>query len=156
MNTITKTEAAEIAAILQSYINVCGITQYVEPIAHDFNVIEKIKCKLCICNLPATKAVDAARRAHRFLISDADYRDLRLPERAQVLVYCDKLSTFRYVDVLDWCKRQAAAGHIVAVCEYNPPPFESVCVWKSAPDSLGRIKKLFIFGGRTNAENTRS
>nr|DAO90640.1 MAG TPA: hypothetical protein [Caudoviricetes sp.] len=156
MNKTTKTEAAEIAAILQSYINVCGITQYVEPIARDFNVIEKIKCDLRICNLPDMYAIDAERRARRFLISSADYHDLRLPDRAQVLVYCDKLSTSRYVDVLDWCKRQAAAGHIVAVREYNPPPFENVCVWKSAPDSLGRIKKLFIFGGRTNAENTRS
>jgi hypothetical protein len=41
MNETTKTEAAEIAAILQSYINVCGITQYVEPIARNFDVIEK-------------------------------------------------------------------------------------------------------------------
>lgn len=120
MNETTKTEAAEIAAILQSYINVCGITQYVEPIARNFDVIEKIKCKLRICNMPQIMAINAERRAARFLISDADYHDLRLPDRAQVLVYCDKISTFRYVDVLDWCKRQAAAGHIVAVREYNP------------------------------------
>ncbi len=153
MKRPTTTTAAQIAPILQSYINVCGITQYIEPIARNFDVIEKIKCDLRICNLPAKKAIDAERRARRFLISDADYHDLQLP-RSQVLIYCDKLSTFRYVDVLDWCKRQADAGHIVAVREYNPPPFESVCVWKSAPDDLGRTEKLFIFGGATNAENT--
>ncbi len=155
MNKTTKTEAAEIAAILQSYINICGITQYVEPTARDFNVVEKIKCDLRICNL-----LSGAKRHgyddRGYIVSDAQYYDLRLPERAQVLVYCDKLSTFRYVDVLDWCKRQAAAGHVVAVREYNPPPFESVCVWKSTPDSRGRIKKLFIFGGGNHAENTRS
>lgn len=64
MNETTKTEAAEIAAILQSYINVCGITQYVEPIARNFDVIEKIKCKLRICNMSdfvrqAVAALDA-------------------------------------------------------------------------------------------------
>lgn len=155
MNKTTKSEAVEIAAILQSYINVCSITQYIEPTAADFNVIEKIKCDLRICNL------FSSRKRHGYdgrgyIVSDAKYYDLRLPERSQVLIYCDKISAFRYVDILDWCKRQAAAGHIVAVREYNPPPFESVCVWKSAPDSLGRIKRLFIFGGRTNAENTRS
>ncbi len=62
MNETTKTEAAEIAAILQSYINVCGITQYVEPIARNFDVIEKIKCKLRICNMPQIMAINAERR----------------------------------------------------------------------------------------------
>lgn len=48
MKQTTTTTAAAIAPILQSYINVCGITQYVEPTARDFSVVEKIKCDLRI------------------------------------------------------------------------------------------------------------
>lgn len=55
MKQTTTTTAAAIAPILQSYINVCGITQYVEPTARDFSVVEKIKCDLRICNLLRTQ-----------------------------------------------------------------------------------------------------
>ncbi len=152
----TATMAAAIAPILQSYINICGITQYVEPIARDLAVVEKIKCDLRICNIQDARDrfIETPRS---FLVSNTDYRDLTLPERKQVLIYCDKLQNFRYVDVWDWCFRQTLRGHVVAVRDYaSPDTLDCVCVWQSAPDKIGRIEKLFIFGGGNHAENTRS
>jgi hypothetical protein len=168
MKNTTTTTASAIAPILQSYINICGITQYVEACAGDFDVIEKIKCDYRLCNFPANVIpYDNERRARRFLLSSADFSDLHLPERSRVLVYCDKItivnharnhhSIFALSGCVDWCKRQAAAGHIVAVLDYfAPADTDCVCVWQSAPDKLGRTKKLFIFGGGNHAENTRS
>lgn len=98
MKNTTTTTAAAIAPILQSYINICGITQYVEPIARDLAVVEKIKCDLRICNIQDARDrfIETPRS---FLVSNTDYRDLTLPERKQVLIYCDKLQNFRYIDV---------------------------------------------------------
>ncbi|MCM1237641.1 MAG: hypothetical protein NC489_46860 [Ruminococcus flavefaciens] len=161
MKNTTTTTAAKIAPILQSYINVCGITQYVESMADNFDVIENIKCDLRICNLISRKKPsDCADRD--FLVSDARCRDIELPERTQVLIFYDKItapvnmSIFDRIGVDLWHTRQAAAGHIVAVLAYFPPVDDCVCVLQSAPDKHGRTKKLFIFGGATNAENTRS
>lgn len=88
MKQTTTTTAEAIAPILQSYINVCGITQYVEPTARDFGVVEKIKCDLRICNLLS----DAKRHGYDgrgYIVSDAKYYDLRFPERERVLIFCD-------------------------------------------------------------------
>ena len=63
MKQTTTTTAEAIAPILQSYINVCGITQYVEPTARDFSVVEKIKCDLRICNLLSGRKTAQIRRS---------------------------------------------------------------------------------------------
>lgn len=96
MKQTTTTTAAAIAPILQSYINVCGITQYVEPTARDFSVVEKIKCDLRICNL-----LSGAKRhgydGRGYIVSDAKYYDLRFPERERVLIFCDMQNAARKI-----------------------------------------------------------
>ncbi len=154
MKQTTTTTAAAIAPILQSYINVCGITQYVEPTARDFSVVEKIKCDLRICNL-----LSGAKRhgydGRGYIVSDAKYYDLRFPERERVLIFCDMQNAARKIFdvecVWGWCEHLAAAGHIVAIKHFAAPS-RFIEVWHNADGT----EKLFIFGGGKYAENTRS
>ena len=154
MKQTTTTTAAAIAPILQSYINVCGITQYVEPTARDFSVVEKIKCDLRICNLLS----DAKRNGYDgrgYIVSDAKYYDLRFPERERVLIFCDMQNAARKIFdvecVWGWCEYRAAAGHIVAIKHFAAPS-RFIEVWRNADGT----EKLFILGGGNHAENTRS
>lgn len=154
MKQTTTTTAAAIAPILQSYINVCGITQYVEPTARDFSVVEKIKCDLRICNLLS----DAKRNGYDgrgYIVSDAKYYDLRFPERERVLIFCDMQNAARKIFdvecVWGWCEHLAAAGNIVAIKHFAAPS-RFIEVWRNADGT----EKLFILGGGNHAENTRS
>ena len=154
MKQTTTTTAAAIAPILQSYINVCGITQYVEPTARDFSVVEKIKCDLRICNLLS----DAKRNGYDgrgYIVSDAKYYDLRFPERERVLIFCDMQNAARKIFdvecVWGWCEHLAAEGHIVAIKHFAAPS-RFIEVWRNADGT----EKLFILGGGNHAENTRS
>lgn len=150
----TTTDAAEIAAILQSYINVCGIAQYIEPTAADFDVIEKIKCDLRICNL-LSKRENSEYTDRGYIVSDAKYYELRLPDRERVLIFCDfpkHTKNRKSAECLwDWCREYAAAGHIVAVKHFAAPT-GFIEIWHDAENA----EKLFILGGLKNAENSRS
>lgn len=96
------------------------------------------------------------------LVGNADYRDLRLPERERVLVYCDPPYSdgigygggkFDTSEFWNWCRKQAAAGHIVVISEYTAPD-DFVCIWQQEitthlnnRDKQKRVEKLFIHGG---------
>lgn len=96
------------------------------------------------------------------LVGCADYRELRLPERERVLVYCDPPYSdgigygggkFDTAEFWNWCRKQAAAGHIVIVSEYTAPD-DFVCIWQheitthlNNRDKQKRVEKLFIHGG---------
>lgn len=63
-------------------------------------------------------------------VGNADYRDLRLPARESVLVYCDPPYSdgigygggkFDTAQFWEWCRMQAQNGHIVVISEYAAP-----------------------------------
>ena len=96
------------------------------------------------------------------LVGCCDYRELRLPERERVLVYCDPPYSdgigygggkFDTAQFWEWCRTQTAAGHIVIVSEYTAPD-DFVCIWQheitthlNNRNKQNRIEKLFIHGG---------
>ena len=86
---------------------------------------------------------------------------LRFPRNERVLIYCDPPyaegigygGKFDTNEFWEWCRKQAAAGHIVLVSEYVAPP-DVVCIWQKETtthlnnrDKQRRVEKLFILGG---------
>lgn len=101
------------------------------------------------------------------LVGCCDYRLLRFPSRERVLIYCDPPyaegigygGKFDTNEFWEWCRKQAAAGHIVIVSEYVAPP-DVACIWQKETithlnnrDKQKRVEKLFILGGLENAKN---
>ena len=101
------------------------------------------------------------------LVGCCDYRLLRFPRNERVLIYCDPPyaegigygGKFDTNEFWEWCRKQAAAGHIVIVSEYVAPP-DVACIWQKETithlnnrDKQKRVEKLFILGGLENAKN---
>lgn len=94
------------------------------------------------------------------LVGCADYRALRFP-RERVLIYCDPPYSegkgygvkFDTAEFWEWCRAQAAAGHIVVVSEHVAPD-DFRCIWErrrmSSLDNrqkVERTEKLFVWSG---------
>lgn len=96
------------------------------------------------------------------LVGCCDYRDLRIPTREKVLIYCDPPYSdgigygkgFDSVEFWQWCRERSAEGHIVIASEYTAPP-DFKCIWQrdtlthlNNRNKVSKTEKLYIYGGQ--------